>query len=187
VSGNLYNEIGTLINTSYRSAGFRANLEHDISDRFTLLLRANGAKEKLPNEVLTGQEGVNAQYFINMPWDSPYESDGTTPYNPMKPGSEWLGNAKSNYFYDRDHYSDLTGNLNLNGDVKLTAKVTDWMSFSTSNRWGFSGSDWTQLLDQYHVSAVAEKGRITQEYTYENSLITSNLLNLSHRFGKHSL
>lgn len=187
ISGNLYNETGTLINTSFKSAGFRANLEHDISDRFTLLLRVNGTNERLPNEVLTGQEGVNAQYFINMPWDSPYEADGITPYNPMKPGSEWLGNAKSNYFYDRDHYSDLTRNLNLNGDVKLTAKLTDWMSFSTSNRWGFSGVDWTQLLDQYHVLAVAEKGRVTQEYTYVNSFITSNLLNLNHHIGKHNL
>lgn len=187
VSGNYYNETGTLINTSFRSAGFRANLEHDISDRFKLFVRANGSSEKLPNEVLNGQEGLAAQYFINMPWDSPYEEDGITPYNPMKPGSGWIGNAKSNYFYDRDHYSDLTRNLNLNGDVKLTAKITDWMSFSTSNRWGFSANDWTQLLDQYHVLAVAEKGRITQEYAYDNSFITSNLLNLNHRFGKHSL
>lgn len=187
VSGNYYNETGTLINTAFRSAGFRANLEHDISNRFKLFIRANGSSEKLPNEVLNGQEGLAAQYFINMPWDSPYEEDGVTPYNPMQPGSGWIGNAKSNYFYDRDHYSDISRNLDLNGDVKLTAKITDWMSFSTSNRWGFSANDWTQLLDQYHVLAVAEKGRITQEYAYENSFITSNLLNLNHRFAKHSL
>lgn len=184
ISGNYFNETGTLISSDYNSIGFRANLSHDISDRFNLQLRVSGDTEELPNEVLQGQEGVMAQYYINMPWDAPYEDDGT-PNNPLQTGSNWIGNGKSNYFYDREHYSDITRGLDLNGDLKLTARITDWASFSTSNRWGFSGSDWKQSLDKYHVLAVAEKGRISQTYRYGRSFLTSNLLNLNRNFGDH--
>ena len=183
VSGNYYDESGTLISTYYKSMGFRANLKHQISDRFTLYFKMNGSSAESPNDV----SGVVGQYYTNMPWDSPYEADGVTSYNPSKVGSTWIGNFKNSYIYDKDHYSDVTKNMGLSSDLKLDVKVTDWMSFSTSNRWQFSGSDWTQLLDKNFASAVAEKGRLSQTYSYQNSYITSNLLNLKHNFGDHYL
>jgi len=185
VSGNYYDESGTVISTYYKSMGFRANFKHKISDKVTLYVKVSGNNEKSPNDPLPGQEGVIAQYYINMPWDSPYEADGITPYNPVKAGSTWLGNGKSNYIYDREHYSDITKKMGLSSDLKLDVKITDWMSFSTSNRWQFSGSDWTQLLDKNYILSIAEKGRISQTYTYQNSYLTSNLFNLKHNFGNH--
>ena len=187
ISGNYYDESGTLLSTYYQSLGFRANLKHKISDRFTLYVKLNGSADKSPNEPLTGQESIFSQYYINMPWDSPYEADGVTPYNPAKAGTTWVGNGKSNYFYDREHYSDVTKNMKLGSDLKLDVKLTDWMSFSTSNRWQFLGSDWTQSLDKNYFLATAEKGRLSQTFTYQNSYITSNLLTLKHNFGDHYL
>lgn len=187
VSGNYYDESGTLISTYYKSLGFRANLKHQISNRFTLYVKFSGNSEESPNEPRTGQEGVMSQYYTGMPWDSPYEADGLTPYNPLKAGSTWIQNGKSNYIYDREHYSDITKKMGLSSDLKLDVKLTDWMSFSTSNRWQFAGSDWTQLLDKSYVLATAEKGRVSQTYTYQNSYLTSNLLNLKHSFRDHYL
>jgi TonB-linked SusC/RagA family outer membrane protein len=186
ISGNYYYESGTVLSTYYRNMELRANLKHKISDRFTLHARINSGADKRPNEPLTGQEGTMAQYYINVPWDPAFESDGITPYNPSKPGNTWIGNGKSNHFYNVQHQSDITKSMELNTDLQLDAKIADWITFSSTNRVGFDGSDWTQLLDKDHQLANFENGRVSQTYSYDNSFLTSNVLNLFRSVGDHN-
>ena len=187
VSGNYYNELGTVLGTEYQNLDLRANLKHQISDRFTLQTRINAGANRAPNEPLSGQEGTMTQLYNNLPWDPAFETDGVTPYNPLEPGNVWIGNAKSNYFYNKDHQRDITKNMRFGIDLQLDAQITDWMRFSTTNRVGLAGTDWTQLLDKDHQLASFENGRISQTYSYDQSFLTSNLLNLEHRIGDHSL
>ena len=187
LSGNYYNETGTLINSYFKSLGFRSSLKHQISDRFTLFFKISGNTSERPNDPLPGQEGVLGQYYINMPWDPIYEADGLTAYNPSKSGSTWLGNGRTNYFYDREHYSDVSKDKLLATDLKLDYKIADWISFSTSNRYQYQATDNTQLLDSKHFSALTDKGRLTQTYAYNDYYLTSNLFNLKHNFGDHHL
>lgn len=186
VSANIYSEKGTLVSEDYQNINIRANLSHQITDKLSLTWRMNGGTKQYPNDPQSGQESVPVQYYINMPWDPAYEKDGVTPYNPYTSGY-WYANNKSNYFYDKQHYSDRTKELNFNTDLKLQYMITDFMSFSSSNRVGFWGSDWKQLLDSKHALANFENGRLSQTYTYSYSLMTSNLLTLKHAFGKHNL
>jgi TonB-linked SusC/RagA family outer membrane protein len=186
VSGNYYYETGTVLATYYRNMELRANLKHQISDRFTLHARINSGVDKRPNEPLGGQEGTMAQFYINVPWDPAFEDDGITPFNPAKTGSNWIGNARSNHFYNVEHQSDITKTMRFNTDLQLDVKLTDWMSFSTTNRVGFLGSDWTQILDQDHQLANFENGRISQDYSYNNNYLTSNLFNFDYSIGEHS-
>ncbi|GAA4305271.1 TonB-dependent receptor [Compostibacter hankyongensis] len=187
VSGNYYRELGTMLSTDYQRMDLRVNLKHRISDQFTLYTRISAGGDKSPNDPLTGQEGEMSQFYNNMPWDSAFEADGVTPYNPLKAGSHWIGNAKSNYFYNIRHQNDITRNGHLNADLQLDIKLADWISFSTKNRIGFSGYDHTQLLDKYHQLASTVNGQITQDYSYHSAFLTSNLLNLEHSFGNHNL
>lgn len=187
VSGNYYNELGTVLGTEYQNLDFRANLKHQISDRFTLQTRINAGANQAPNEPLGGQEGTMTQLYNNLPWDPAFEADGVTPYNPLEPGNTWLGNAKSNYFYNREHQKDITKNMRFGVDLQLDVNITDWMRFSTTNRVGLAGTDWTQLLDKNHQLASFENGRISQTYSYDQTFLTSNLLNLEKQFGDHNL
>jgi len=123
--------------------------------------------------------------LLIVPWDPIFEADGVTPYNPYKSGM-WYSNNKANYFFDSQHYSDNTKELNFNTDLQLDVKVTDWMTFSTSNRFGFSGSDQKQLLDKSHFSASFENGRITQTTSYNNNILTSNLLKMRRSYGNNT-
>ncbi|WP_146947949.1 SusC/RagA family TonB-linked outer membrane protein [Cyclobacterium qasimii] len=186
ISGNYYNELGTVLGTEYQNMDLRANLKHQISDRVTLQTRINAGANRAPNEPLEGQEGTMTQLYNNLPWDPAFEADGTTPYNPLEAGNTWIGNAKSNYFYNKDHQSDITKNMRFGIDLQLDVDITDWMRFSTTNRVGLAGTDWTQLLDKDHQLASFENGRVSQTYTYDQSFLTSNLLNLEHRIGDHS-
>ena len=186
VSGNYYYEQGTILSTYYRNINFRTNLTHQISDRFTLHARINAGADKRPNEPLGGQEGTMAQFYNNVPWDPAFEEDGITPYNPSAPGNAWIGNARSNYFYNKDHQSDITRNNRFSTDLQLDAKITDWMSFSTTNRINYLGQDWRQLLDKEHQLANFENGRISEEVSKNISFLTSNLLKLNYSVGGHS-
>lgn len=184
LSGNYYDEKGTVISTEYQNVNLRANLRHKLSNVFTLDARISASSNKRPNE--PRYDGTFNQYYINVPWDTPYEEDGITPYNPTRSGSTWYGNNRANYFYDRDHYSDISKSTSAGGDFRVEAKITDWMTFSTSNSIGISFDDWKQLLDKYHNSAVAERGRLSQSYSHSNSFLTSNLLRMHQSFGDHN-
>ncbi len=184
LSGNYFDEKGTVISTEYQNVNLRANIRHKLSNVFTLDARLSAGSNKRPNEPRS--DGVLNQYYLNVPWDNPYEDDGITPYNPTRPGASWHGNNKTNYIYDRDHYSDVTKRTNAGGDFRLEAKITDWMTFSTSNSIGFSFADWTQLFDKYHNTAVAERGRLSQTYEHSNSYLTSNLLRMHQSYGSHN-
>lgn len=184
ISGNYYSELGTLVGEEYERMNLRTNLKHKISDRLTLTWRLNGGTEQYPNDPQTGQEAVAVQYFINVPWDPVYEADGITPYNPYKSGY-WYSNNKANYFYDSEHYMDRTKRLNVNTDLLFEVKITDWMSFSTTNRFGVSGTDWKQLLDNKYFASDFEKGRLSQNYSYNYSVLTSNLLRMNRTIGDH--
>lgn len=186
ISGNFYDELGTLINEDYQEFNLRANLSHQISNNLKLIWRMNGRTDNYQNDPQTGQEATAVQYFINVPWDPPYEADGVTPYNPYQSGY-WYGNGKSNYFYDRDHYSDITKEANFNTDLKLELKINEYFSFSTSNRFGIGGSDWKQLLDNKHALANFENGRLSQTFAYSYSYLTSNLLNFQKKFESHNV
>ncbi|MEJ7830517.1 MAG: SusC/RagA family TonB-linked outer membrane protein, partial [Segetibacter sp.] len=186
IGGNYYHELGTLLGEEFDRYNLRANLRHQISDRFTVTWRVNSGLTQYPNDPQNGQEAVAVQQVINVPWDPVYEADGVTPYNPYKSGM-WYSNNKANYFFDSEHYSDNTKEMNFNTDLQLDVKINDWMTFSTSNRFGFSGSDQKQLLDKSHFSASFENGRITQTTSYDNNILTSNLLKMRRSYGNNNV
>jgi TonB-linked SusC/RagA family outer membrane protein len=185
ISGNYYKELGTLINYDFERIDFRANVQHTINDMFAVSARINANSNQRPGE--PRWNGAFQQFDVNMPWDKPYEDDGVTPYNPLRAGSTWIGNERMNYFYDRNHYSDITRNMGFNTDLKLEARFTDWMTFSTTNRVGLSGFNWTQLLGRGHVAGLADRGRLSRTFSYSSSILTSNLLTLRRSFGDHQL
>lgn len=187
VSGNYYDEKGSLLNTYYKNYDFRINLSHQLSKRITFNTRIFTGTDKRPNEPLGGQEGTLAQYYNNMPWDPAFESDGVTPYNPSGLGNTWIGNARSNHFYNVEHQSDITRNNRFGGDLQLDVKLTDWMKFSTSNRVTYHGSKWNQVLDKDHQLANFENGRVSTTIGEDFNFITSNLLNMGYSFGNHNL
>lgn len=178
LSGNFYKDQGVLIHEEYQDYNLRANLHHKLSDKLALTFRFDGNTYAHPNDPYDDQSSVAVQYVTNMPWDPAYEEDGITPYNPYESGY-WFANNKANYFYDREHYYDNTRGAEVNSDLKLEYKINDFISFSTSNRFGIGGSEWKQLLDNKHALANYENGRLSQTINYNYSYLTSNLLSFS--------
>lgn len=186
LSGNFFQEKGTLVGEKFTDYNLTSNISHKISDRIGLTWRINGGLERNPNDPQSAQEAVMVQSVINVPWDPAYEKEGVTPYNPYTSGP-WFGNNKANYFYDSRHYSDNTRRINLNSSITLNVDITDWLSFSTANRGGMIDRKQSQLLDKLYFGASFENGRLTESNNKDYSFITSNLLRMRRGIGNSNL
>jgi len=186
ISGNYFQEKGTMINMEYQRIDLRANINHEISKVFDLGFRVAFGQSENPNEPQGGQEGLYSQYLISMPFDRPFDDEGN-PINPYDPSVNWFGNAKSNYFYSRDHYEDNTKRFNMSTDVTVAAKITDWVTFTTSNRVGLNPTDRTQVFDKFHFLANAENGISNSDFGYTSYILTSNKFNFKKLINRHSL
>ncbi|QGY43499.1 SusC/RagA family TonB-linked outer membrane protein [Maribellus comscasis] len=184
LSANYYKELGTMINMEYERMDMRANFKHKISEIFDLSFRVALGKSENPNEPQGGQEGLYMQYHMAMPFDRPYDDNGD-PIDPYDPNVNWYGNSKSNYFYNREHYTDNTKRLNMSSDVQLDVKIADWVTFSTSNRVGVNGTDHTQVFDKYHFLAKSEGGIAFDNIGYTGSVLTSNKFNFKKQVNEH--
>ncbi|AOM76504.1 SusC/RagA family TonB-linked outer membrane protein [Pedobacter steynii] len=182
IGSNYYDEQGTLINTDYKSFSFRVNLEHKINERFKVTARINTGFTKTNND----PSGALYQAYTNMPWDNPYNADGTPRYVDDKTDA-WYGRDDSNFIFLSQYNKDNSRGQNLAGDVKLEYKITDWLNFASSNRYTTNNSRIERLTDPRTPGGKALRGELTNEYGYNNSFITSNLFNASHSFGKHNI
>jgi TonB-linked SusC/RagA family outer membrane protein len=184
-SADYFYEKGTMVAENFQRIDLRSNLEHQISDRFKLNFRINLGTEQHPNDPFGGQSSHAVQYYINMPWDPAYEEDGS-PYDPYQSGY-WFGNANANYFYQKEHYEDRTKSMHITPDVVLEAEITDWLTFSTHNRYNVSGTDNYRRFDKYSYEARSDEGRVRKDYSYSNDFTTSNRLDIDHSFSDHNL
>ncbi len=184
ISGNYYYELGTFLDMDYEEMNLRANISHEISDKFTLFTRFNVGRNENPNDV--GSDGAWWTYRSADMWDQAYEADGITPTNPRASDVDWYHSNQTNHLYDRQFYTSSTKRLNSSIDLNLDYRISDWVLFKTSNRVGYSGRDFTEVLDKKHYTSTAELGRVTQDYSYGTSLTTSNILNAYYEFSDHS-
>lgn len=182
ISGNYFQEEGTVVNTSYEQTNFRANIDHDINDKLTITARVNTLFSNRDND----PSGAIYQSFINMPWDNPYNEDGTIRYVDANTVG-WYGRDKSNFLYTSQYNYNRNRGQTLNGDLKLEYRVTDWLAFSTTNRYTTSNSRAESNNDSRTPGGKASNGSLNNSYGYGNSFLTSNLLTTNQQFGSHNL
>ncbi|MCJ8165685.1 TonB-dependent receptor [Pontibacter sp. E15-1] len=182
LSGNYFQEEGTVVNTSYEQTNFRANIDHDINDKLTVSARVNTKFSNRDND----PSGALYQSFINLPWDNPYNDDGTI--RRVDAGTAgWYGRDKSNFLYTSQYNYNRSRGQSLDGDLKLEYRVADWLAFSTTNRYSVNNSRSESNNDSRTPGGKASNGSLSNSYGYSNSFLTSNLLTASKQYGSHNL
>lgn len=181
IGADYYDEKGTLINTGYKNVNFRVNLDHQINDRFKITTRINtGFGNKTDDRT-----GALYQAYTNQPWDNPYNEDGSPRYIDQE--SQWYGRDKSNFVFLKKYNLDNERLQNLAGDLKLDYKINSWLNFASSNRYTTTNSKREITVDKSTPGGIANQGELRNVTTYTNSVLTSNLFNAAHSFGKHNL
>ncbi len=180
ISANVYDEDGTFLSTDYRRISFRNNLKFDISDRITLSTNLNVSQSSN-----TGYQ-YNSLYdaYLYLPWDVPYDEEGNPRFVDATTNN-WYSRDKRNYIHSSSYNYDGGKGLAINGDITLNIKLTNWLSFSTSNRLAIGTGWYKSLIDPRVREGIASGGNLYNSNDLSTYGITSNMFKVKQSFGEH--
>ena len=187
---SFYNEEGTLINTGYDRSSARLNLSAPLGKNVTLDVRANYNRSN--DQQASSYVTLECAYRA-LPWDNPYDVntgepvkiDGSTrPDN----GEQWYSHDKYNVLHNELYNYAKNNNEDIMADFQLTWNITDWLMFTSTNR--FSSSNWFSetYIDPRTVSPSYTDGYISNSTGSSWGFGTTNLFKAAKDFdGGHSV
>ena len=181
-----YDEQGSLIGTGYDRNSARVNLSTPLGNRATVNMRL-GYNRSHSTSYTVWKDVATA--YNGMPWDNPFDADGN-PYAigmPEAEGVVWYGKEQYNPFHSLIYNSSNSWGEDIVADVQLIWNITDWLTFTSNNRFG--SSDWTSktYLDARTNTSVKNKGSISQSYGGGWSAGLTELLKFHKNFSDHAL
>ena len=182
LAGNYYHEEGTLKFNSKEEFNVRTNLTHKINSKLILTAKFNGRLNN-QNADPAGLDGALYGAYINMPWDNPFNPDGS-----IKRGTEggWYGREQENFLHGWQFNINETKTTGLDGDINLEYIILPHLRVSSFNRIGYLSSQ-NEIYHDTRSKAGKGLGRLTNGADQSLSLITSNRISYGRSFGKHSL
>lgn len=195
ISADHYNEQGTLLGTSFRKTSGRMNLSAPITDRLTLTLRLNYAKSHDRTEA--GWRMMEYSYYA-MPWDIPYVIDADGNYTDeyvfvpgtsirSDNGEKWWTQNPSNILHSAQYNYGAGWGDSLTGDLQLVWNITDWLTFTSMNRYDTSNSFWEDYTDARTYDGADSAGSLGNSEGEWNGWGTTDLLKFHHSFGDHDV
>ncbi|MGQ1889217.1 SusC/RagA family TonB-linked outer membrane protein [Thermophagus sp. OGC60D27] len=128
LGGSYYNEEGTFLNTYFKRINLRANTTYRLTDNISIINNINisGSKTRTTDY-------MNIYYsYVNMPWDDPYDADGNA--RSFKEADGIWSKDKINPIQAAENSELNYRALNVDYDFDLNIRLTDWLSFRSTNR-----------------------------------------------------
>ncbi len=185
VSLDHFREKGTLINTNFARTTGRVNLGFKLYKNVDLNARLHF--EDSNNQGTSSYVTLESAYRMS-PWDNPHDVNTgeylyVTSGKRSDNGASWYSHDKFNIFHNELYNSSKSNGFNLTTDMQLIWRITDHISFTTTNRYATSSSTWKLVIDPRTASASWPEGVIQKNVTTGRSFSTSNLLKYSQTFG----
>ena len=185
VSIDHYNEEGTLINTKYARTSARVNLSTELYK--SLRMNTRVAYTNSRDYSASAYQTLEFAYGL-LPWDNPYNADGSAKDLMHDSSLEWLSQNRYNIFYNEQYnYAKSHGN-DLSADLQLIWQITPWLSVTSSNRFNTANSKYVVYNDPRTVSeSETVKGSLAHSLSEGWGISTSNLLKATQSWGSHTL
>lgn len=180
-AGNYYYEEGTLRHNSAKRFNLRTNISHAINDKLDLTLKVNLRRNNNESDP-SGLDGALYGAYNNMPWDNPYNADGS-----VNRGTEggWFGREQENFLHGWQYNRNSATQSGVDTDVNLTYRIAEGLTFSTYNRVSYTGTK-SELYHDVRSKAGKGLGRLTNGNGENLSLVSSNRLYYDFSVGRHS-
>ncbi|MCD8164701.1 MAG: SusC/RagA family TonB-linked outer membrane protein [Bacteroides sp.] len=171
LSGDYYNEEGTVKGYDYNRYSIRSNIDYYFNKRLTL-------KTKLSGTYMHDESREHSLHsaMTYLPWDTPYNEDGS-----MRTGQEddWKGRDKNNYLYNLQWNWGRKKQLGVTGSAGFDYKLTDHLTFESNNNISFRYIYQESYVDPRSMGASEYNGSIenvNELYTtcYANQLLRFN-------------
>lgn len=181
VSGNYYNEEGTIQKNDKASYNFRTNLSHRLTDKLKMAVLFNGIYSKNNFD----PAGLLYPAYTNMPFDAAYNADGS-PIDP-RVVTTWYGRDNNNFLHNLQYDMANSNNLDLSTDLNLDYAITKNLSIATYNRVKFANFKDVSFYDKRSSSGSTNGGELYNSAAVTSNLITSNRLRYDKSFGQHTI
>jgi TonB-linked SusC/RagA family outer membrane protein len=183
LGASYYNENGTFMNTNFQRVNLRASSTLHFNPKISLINTIN----------VSGVTGKSYDYndiyygFLNLPWDNPYDSTGNPIYVDGNSSFKWWSRDKINPVHTIANSDHPYKGFDVNYDLDFNYQITNWLTFSTTNRIGASYSKSSnyysgEVAGQYHGTGYLDENDILSY-----SGISNNLLKFNFKFGDHQL
>ncbi len=183
LSASYYNEDGTFKNTNYQRLNLRASSTIHFNSKLDLTNTIN----------ISGVTGRSYDYndiyyaFLNLPWDNPFDSSGSPIYVDGNSSFKWWSRDKINPLHTIANSNHPYKGYDANYDLNLNYQITNWLTFSSTNRIAASYSK----SSSYYSSVVAGQyhgtGYLDESNILSYSGISNNLLKFNFRTGDHQI
>lgn len=181
ISGNYYNETGTIKGDEYNRLSFRINHEQTIKPWLIL-------KPKVSLSYTTGKDTQASLYqmYLNMPWDNPRDANGNL-IRVDEDYADWYGRDKSSYLYDLQWNYGKSNQLDLIGNLDAEVRFTDYLKFISTNNVTYKNYDDMYYTDPRSISGTSNKGELTENYQRDISKFFNQMLRFDKDFGNHNI
>jgi len=183
VGASYYNEKGTFMNTGFQRINLRANSTYTFSKKLSITNNIN----------LSASTGKSYDYndvyysFLNMPWDNPYDASGTPVYVDGNSTFKWWSRDKVNPIHTVENSDHPYKGFDVNYDFALNYTITDWLTFSSTNRVSAAFNKGTNFYSPLVAGTYHGTGYIDELNTLNYGGISNDLLKFNFQFGDHSL
>lgn len=188
-----YDEKGSLINTNHNKSSARVNLQAPLGNKVNIALRLNYDRGK--TQYTSSYVTLEAAYRAS-PWDNPYVHDADG--NPTSEilyvdsavrsdnGKGWYSHDSYNILHNEQYNYNFGESEDIMADLQLNWNITDWLMFTTTNR--FSSSNWfNESYIDPRTNLPGGSGMISNSYGQGWGFGTTNLLKANKTFGDHSV
>ena len=182
LSGTYYDEGGTFRKTGFNRINLRANTDYKLNSRVTLKNNINVSSAKG-----SSYDYLDLYYsYLGVPWDNPYNEDGSPRYVDGT-DRDWWSRDHINPIHSIDNSDYNYKGVDINYDLVLNINISDWLSFSTSNRLSFSTNKGHRFVSPLAAGTFHGKGYIQESQDMWYGAISTNLFKFQKSFGSHDI
>ena len=178
-----YNEQSTGIDNGLARKTFRINIDNTFNKRLSFSAAING----IFDDGTRDNSNFGSSIYQLIPWVYPYTASG----QPKSQLSYTLGGYPTtapNFLYDKQYNYNTIRNQQLYGSLRINLNITDWLSASSTNSFnlGYGKNELYTDARTYYGATFGANGGLTDNTSYYNSELTSNVLTFHKKWGDHS-
>lgn len=183
ISGDYFNQEGTLRTTWNQKYSVRTSVSHEINDKVKISVNISGFYRKFSNDA-SGHYGAFDGAIVNIPFDPAFTNSRPTK---AIDDPNWIGREHDNFVYNWQYTFDHTQQEGLTGDVDLFYNITPHLTFSTFNRVGYDNSRRILYYDVRSKPGGGTNGLLENGFGANSTVVTSNRLEYINDFGKNHI
>lgn len=180
LSVGFYDEEGAVKGYDYSRYTFRYRTNYKPFKWLTVKPSISGAMR----DVEDAQYSVTAMYSM-LPWDSPYDENGNLVPDRYQ---GWVNSQANNYLNDLSYgnHTDYK-TYEFLGNLDFDIKITDWLTFRSTNSYQYKNYYYHSYTDPRSNGGKGVNGRIEEYQSNTVNRFTSQVLNFSKAFDKHTV